>query len=140
MELKIKLLSAEAKMPVRMTPGSAGLDVFIPEDYWIPQGKWARVNLELALEPPEGWCALIMGRSGLMKAKGIVGQLGLIDSDYRGEIGMVIMNHGPNHCLLKKGQRVGQLLLIPKPMFTLRKVMKLSDTERGSKGFGSTGK
>jgi len=140
MELKIKLLSAEAKMPVRMTPGSAGLDVFIPEDCWILQGKWTRVNLELALEPPEGWCTLIMGRSGLMKSKGIVGQLGLIDSDYRGEIGMVLMNHGPNHCLIKKGQRVGQLLLIPSPMFTLRRVMNLSDTERGSKGFGSTGK
>jgi len=75
-----------------------------------------------------------------MKAKGIVGQLGLIDSDYRGEIGMVLMNHGPNHCLIKKGQRIGQLLLIPKPIFALRRVMKLNDTERGSKGFGSTGK
>jgi len=127
-------------MPVPMTPGSAGLDVYVPEDYWIPQGKWVRVNLGLALEPPVGWCTLIMGRSGLMKAKGIVGQLGLIDSDYRGEIGMVLMNHGTNHCLIKKGQRIGQLLLLPKPAFTLRKVIELSNTERGNKGFGSTGK
>ena len=139
MELKIKLLSTKAKMPVRMTPGSAGLDVFTPEDYQIAPGKWAKVDLAIALEPPEGWCTLIMGRSGLKKTKGVVGQLGLIDGDYRGEIGMIIMNHGPNPCLIKKGQRIGQLLLIPKPTFTLREVTRLSDTERGSKGFGSTG-
>jgi len=140
MEVKIKLINAEAKMPIQATPGSAGLDVYAPKDYWIPQGKWVKIDLGFALEPPPGWCALIMGRSGLMKTKGIIGQLGLIDGDYRGEVGIVMMNHGVNHCLIKKGQRMGQLVLIPKPHITLRQVTQLGSTARGSQGFGSTGK
>jgi len=139
MEVKVKLINAWAKMPTRATAGAAGWDVYAIEDKWIPAGLWAKINLGFAIEIPEGWCALLLGRSGLLKDRGIAGQPGLIDHDYRGEIGINIVNLSATQYHVRKGHHIGQLLFVSNPKLTLRKAQELSTTNRGTSGFGSTG-
>jgi len=139
MEVKIKKLNAWAKMPTRATEGAAGWDVYAIEDKWIPVGLWAKINLGFAIEIPEGWCALILGRSGLLKDKGIAGQPGLIDHDYRGEVGISLANISATRYHVRKGYRIGQILFVTNPKLTLRETKELSTTKRGTSGFGSTG-
>jgi len=139
MEVKIKLTNAKTKMPARATEGAAGWDVFAIEDKWIPAGLWAKINLGFALEIPKRWCALLLGRSGLLKDRGIAGQPGLIDHDYRGEIGIILTNLSAVQFHIRKGHRIGQLLFVPNPEVRLKETKELSTTNRGTGGFGSTG-
>jgi len=140
MEVKIKLTHAGAKMPTRATAGAAGWDVYANEDRWISGGLWAKISLGFALEIPDGWCALLIGRSGLMAQYGVGGQLGLIDSDYRGVVSITVVNMGLERYYVRKGHRIGQLLFMPNPQVKLTQVQTLGVTARGTKGFGSTGK
>jgi len=138
--VKVKLTHAGAKMPTRATAGAAGWDVYANEDKWVSGGLWTKVNLGFALEIPEGWCAMLIGRSGLLANNGISGQLGLIDNDYRGVISMTLVNMGLERYHIQKGHRIGQLLFTPNSQIKLKQVEALSATARGAKGFGSTGK
>ena len=139
MEVKIKLTDVKTKMPTRATAGAAGWDVYAIEDKWIPAGLWAKINLGFALEIPKGWCALLLGRSGLLKDKGIAGQPGLIDHDYRGELGIILTNLSAEQFHVKKGHRIGQLLFVHNPELRFKETKELSTTVRGTSGFGSTG-
>jgi len=139
MEVKVKLTNAWAKMPTRATAGAAGWDVYAIEEKWIPAGLWIKINLGFAMEIPEGWCALLMGRSGLLRDKGIAGQPGLIDHDYRGEVGIILANLSNTRYYVRKGQRIGQLLFVSNLQVVLKSEKELSVTSRGSNGFGSTG-
>ena len=139
MEVKIRLTNAKTKMPTRATAGAAGWDVYAIEDKWIPAGLWIKINLGFALEIPKGWCALMIGRSGLLKDKGIAGQVGLIDHDYRGEIGIMLINLSAERYHIRKGHRIGQLLFMQNPEIRLKETKELMTTSRGTGGFGSTG-
>jgi len=140
MEVKVKVLNKEGKMPTQGTSGSAGWDVYASESYNLAAGEWTKINLGIGLEMPSHLCALLVKRSGMAAKQGVCGQEGLIDSDYRGELGMTFVNHGTQEYHIQAGDRVGQLLFIPKLNIYLRSTTKLQDTARGKCGFGSTGK
>jgi len=140
MEVKIKLLSSNGRLPTQGTQGSAGWDVYASENCELDVGQWKKINLGIALEMPSQLCALLVKRSGMAAKHGVFGQEGLIDSDYRGEVGMTLVNHGNQSYHVQEGDRIGQLLFLPKISVYLRPVVTLQNTTRGKQGFGSTGK
>jgi len=138
--LKIKLLSKNAKTPTRGTPGSAGLDLYAAESFAIEDGKITKVNTDIAVAIPFGYEGKIKPRSGLASNHGIDTLAGVIDSDYRGEIKVMLTTHdGCKHATFKKGERIAQLVIAPCFMGGVDVVDSLDDTERGSGGFGHTG-
>ena len=100
--------------------------------------KVTTVRTGIKMEIPKGYYGKIEGRSGLAK-QGICPIGGIIDSDYRGEIQMLLLNHSDTAVLVKKGMRVAQLCILPHTQTTLKTVSSLSTTQRGCRGFGSTG-
>jgi len=140
MEVKIKILSSNGRLPTQGTQGAAGWDVYANENCELAVGEWKKINLGIALEMPPQLCALLVKRSGMAAKQGVFGQEGLIDSDYRGEVGMTLMNHGSQSYHVQKGDRIGQLLFLPRVSVYLRPVVTLQGTTRGKQGFGSTGK
>ena len=131
--------------PVRGTEDSAGLDIYhCGEHALIYPGARFDVKTDLRVEIPKEHVGLIVPRSGLGR-KGIVlvNTLGVIDSDYRGEIGMTLQNTGPVPVAIAHGDRVAQMLIVPFAKVELERVedvSALSETERGTGGFGSTGR
>ena len=140
MEVKIKILNRNGRLPTQGTMGSAGWDVYASENCDLAVGEWKKINLGIALEMPPQLCALLVKRSGMAAKQGVCGQEGLIDSDYRGEVGMTLVNHGNQSYCVQGGDRIGQLLFLPKVNVYLQPVVTLQDTTRGKHGFGSTGK
>jgi len=140
MEVKIKVLSKYGKLPTQGTKGSAGWDVYASENCKLAAGEWKKINLGIALEMPSHLCALLVKRSGMAVKQGVCGQEGLIDGDYRGEIGMTLVNYGNQSYYVQIGDRIGQLLFLPKVNVHLQPTVTLQDTARGKRGFGSTGK
>ena len=143
--LKIKKLNEKAILPARATPGSAGLDLYalLDEDLTIPANGRAAVPTGIAIELPDsGYAAFIFPRSGLASKHGLAlsNCVGVVDSDYRGEIKVAMINHGDNEYTVKSGERVAQMVIMPVPAVDLIEVDGLGDTERGGGGFGSTGK
>ena len=139
MEVNVKVINENGKIPTQATGGAAGWDVYASETCEIPAKGWKKIKLGIALEIPPHLCAILLKRSG-MASRGIFGQEGLIDSDYRGEIGVIIRNNQDQRYPIHVGDRVGQLLFVPKVQVQLRKVTTLQPTPRGKGGFGSTGR
>jgi len=140
MDVKVKLLNKYGKQPTQATSGSAGWDVYASEACEVPARGWKKINLRIALEMPSQLCALLVKRSGMAAKQGVCGQEGLIDSDYRGEIGMTVKNNGDQAYFIQAGDRIGQLLFLPKIQVHLQVVTTLPNTSRGKQGFGSTGR
>lgn len=141
--MKIKLLNKDAIAPTRGTAWSAGLDLYATEDVMIPCGEWALVPTGIAIGLPDGYVGMICPRSGLATKHGltVLNAPGIIDSDYRGEIMVNLINHNFTHQWLtvKKGERIAQLV-ITNAMFPKLEIVELLDeTERGANGHGSTG-
>jgi dUTP pyrophosphatase len=137
-----RLLTPTAKPPTRATQGSAGLDLYAD----LPAGPvpiWSQDTLKiptgLALAIPEGYCGLLVGRSGL-GGRGLALLVGLIDSDYRGEIGVVLHMGDDDHAVIRPGDRIAQLLILPVPAVEMVEAADLPGTARGDGGFGSTGR
>jgi dUTP pyrophosphatase len=138
MELKVKLLRESAQMPTRATDGSAGLDLYSPEDVWVEDGETRVLPLGIAIEIPAGYEGQIRPRSSTSKAS-LLCQLGTIDADFRGEIGAIVHAlNGPYH--VTRGQRIAQLVIGPVVLATPVTADELSSTVRGEQGFGSTGR
>lgn len=127
--------------PEYQTPNSAGIDLQSSEDAFIPAGKWTMVPTGLFMEIPTGFMGQVCPRSGLAAKHGVtvLNAPGIIDADYRGEIKVVLINHGTADYSIKKGDRIAQLIFVPAFQGHLMHVDSLTDTERGSGGFGSTG-
>lgn len=140
MELPFQRLTTTARLPVRATEGSAGLDLCADTDV-VPMEPYSRVLIPtgLAVQIPRGFCGRIAPRSGLALKYGIHVLAGVIDSDYRGEIHVLLVNVGEDTFYVHGGDRIAQLLLLPCPDFHPVDVTNLSATKRGSAGFGSTG-
>lgn len=138
--LRVKLLREEAKLPIHATSSSAGYDLYSAEDFIVPSMGQALVDTGIAMEIPEGMCGMITSRSGLAVKHSIEKGAGLIDSDYRGPIKVLLHNHGSNTFAGKVGDRIAQIVIIPifTPIMVLAK--ELSDPESKHDGFGSTGK
>lgn len=144
--MKVRLLRVgpiEAPLPAYQTPGSAGLDLCaaIPEPIRLDPGERRLIPTGFALEIPRGYEAQVRPRSGLALRHGIgmVNAPGTIDSDYRGEIGVLLVNHGSEPFVIEPLARIAQLVICPVVQAELELVSELSSTERGSGGYGSTG-
>jgi len=139
MKLKVKKLRADAKLPVRKREGDAGLDLYSVEDVTLKPGEWKAVSTGIAVEIPKGYVGIVKDRSGLALKYALHCLAGVIDENYRGEIKVVLINLGDKEVHLEKGSRIAQLLLVPYLKVKPVEVEELSDTERGEKGFGSSG-
>mmetsp|Transcript_98387 Transcript_98387/g.175184 ORF Transcript_98387/g.175184 Transcript_98387/m.175184 type:complete len:366 (-) Transcript_98387:139-1236(-) len=135
----VKRLRAEAAMPVRGTEHAAGFDLAAAEETVVPAGGKAIVKTGLSIAIPEGTYARIAPRSGLAAKKMINTGAGVVDYDYRGEVGVVLFNHGAEDFSVAAGDRIAQLILEKVCMVPCVEVSTLDETARGSGGFGSTG-
>jgi len=139
----IKIVSKSGRIPKYETAGSAGMDIeaYLSEPMYIMPGKRALVPTGLFIELPVGYEAQIRARSGLALKKGIglVNSIGTIDSDYRGEIGVILINHGEEVFEIKNGDRIAQMVIAKYERAEFELVSELSSTERGAGGFGHTG-
>lgn len=137
--LKVKLLSDNAKMPSRGTPGSSGLDVYTPVDIDIYPRKDALIPLDLAFEIPFGWDLSVYNKSGIATKRKLDKGAELIDSDYRGNCHIHFFNNSDELVHFNKGDKISQLVMREVWMGELEQVKELNDTVRGEGGFGSTG-
>jgi len=138
--LRYKLL-ADVPPPAYQTAGASGIDLCAAYSYWICRGETGRVRTTLSVEIPPGFEGQVRPRSS-MSATGVLCHLGTIDSDYRGEIDVVLTNlserEGALH--IQPGDRIAQLVIAPVERVELVRVEQLSKTARGERGFGHTGK
>ncbi len=143
--LKVKKLRNNAVIPKRATPGSAGMDLYACIDEEIPlvPGKLAVIPTGIAIElPSKNYMANIYARSGLGVKHGIClsNGVGVIDSDYRGEVCVGLCNVSDKEYTVTPGERIAQLVIAPVSIMEVEEVQSLDDTQRGAGGFGSTGK
>ena len=138
MTLHTQLLTDTATPPYRATVGAAGLDLYADENATIPaHGQaWVKTGIAVAIDP--GKCGLIWPRSGLA-GQGITPDAGLIDWDYRGEVKVLLVNRTGFAFAVARGDRIAQLLIMPVYGDAVEIVDRLSETTRGTNGFGSTG-
>ena len=129
------------ELPVYATDGAAGMDVLAAEDVTLPPGDRYAVATGLALAIPPGFEIQVRPRSGLALKHGItlLNTPGTIDSDYRGELKVILINLGGEAFKVRRGDRIAQLVLAPVTRAAWLKVDELDDTQRGEGGFGSTG-
>lgn len=144
MEIQVKRLNERAKIPTFGTEFSAGADLYCAEDkeVVIESGGKYSLSTGISTEIPEGYVGLIFPRSGLACKNGLrlCNSVGVIDSDYRGEIRVVLYNDSEIAREIKPGERVAQMIIMPYPKVTFTEVEELSDTVRGESGFGGTGR
>jgi len=142
MILKVKRLNNEAKIPAYQSEEAAGFDLHSIEDVVINPGERKLIGTGLAFEIEKGYEVQIRPRSGLAFKHGItvLNSPGTIDSDYRGEIKVLLINLGNEKFEIKKGDRIAQAVIAPVIQAEIIEVDSLSDTKRGAGGFGSTGK
>jgi dUTP pyrophosphatase len=140
--VRVKKLSADAKMPQAAKTGDAAYDLYSLVDYELKPMEHYAIPTGISLEIPEGYEGQVRPRSGLALKEGItvLNTPGTIDSGYRGEVKTIIINLGEKPFKITRGMRISQLAIRPVPDVKFIEVDQLSDTERGEGGFGSTGK
>jgi dUTP pyrophosphatase len=142
MTLRVRRLDDRAQLPTRAYPGDAGLDLHALEDGVLRPGERASVRTGIAVEVPEGQAGLVLPRSGLAARQGIaiVNAPGLIDSGYRGEIRVLLLNTDREAPFaFSSGERIAQLVLVRVEAPDVIEVDELATSERGAGGFGSSG-
>jgi len=140
-ELPVTRLREDAVLPHRAYEGDAGLDLASCERVTLAPGERAFVGTGLAVAIPEGYAGFVQPRSGLAARHGIsvVNSPGLVDSGYRGELRVVLLNTDARESFtVEPGMRIAQLVVLPVPPVTLVEVDELSESERGVRGFGSS--
>jgi len=140
--IKFKRLHSDALIPAYAKQGDAGMDVCSIDNYELSPNNSILVKTGLAMELPFGYEAQVRPRSGLAYKNQItvLNSPGTIDSGYRNEIGVILINHGKETFNIKKGERIAQLVIAKHETPTIEEVIELSESERGLGGFGSTGK
>lgn len=141
MKIKIKKLDPKAVIPTRGSDAAAGVDLHAPKALVIHPNSNGVVSTGLAVEIPDGYFGAIFARSGMATRKGLrpANCVGVIDSDYRGEIKVVLHNDSDIIRPVQEGDRVAQLVILPYEPIEFDEVDELNDTDRGIGGFGSTG-
>ena len=140
MQLKIKKLRPDVKVPSYAHTGDAGFDVYIPDDLTIQPGERLSIPLGLAMEIPEGHTGLLLDKSGLSHKHGLKSFGGVIDAGYRGEFHVGIMNLSDKPYSFAKGDKIIQMLIMPVVHADIIETDTLSDSTRGTGAFGSSGK
>lgn len=148
--IRFQRLAEDAQTPVRATVESVGLDVFAyiknerrnGDTILLPPRTTRMIPTRLIVVPPPGHVIFVCSRSGLAKDRSIfvTNAPGIIDPDYRGELFVLLYNGGHENHWVRHGDRVGQLLALPMPRLRLEETQTLDTTERGDKGFGSSGR
>ena len=141
--VRFKKLDPLAQIPTYGSASAAGADLYAlcDGDLTIPAGQTVLVHTGLAMEIPEGYAGLIYARSGLASKRGLApaNKVGVVDADYRGEIMVALHNHSLQAQTISSGERIAQLVVTPFLRVDFEESQDLSDTHRGSGGFGSTG-
>ena len=139
----VKRLSPTAKLPTYGSQEAAGADLYacLQEPVIVAPGASAWIPTGIALEIPKGCAGLVYARSGLSCKRGLApaNKVGVIDSDYRGEVVVVLHNHGDSPRTVEPGERIAQLVITPVLTPAYEEVNELSSSNRGTGGFGSTG-
>lgn len=141
LELKIRKINEEAKLPEYAHEGDAGLDLFSVDDITILPGESKLIKTGIQIELPRDTEAQVRPRSGLALKNQItvLNTPGTIDEGYRGEVGVILINHGKEQFHVEKGMKIAQMVIKPVLKVTIKEVVELTDTTRGKGGFGSTG-
>ena len=144
MIVKVKKINPSAILPTYGSPQSAGADLYAlleGDALTIAAGETALIGTGLTLEIPEGYVGLVYARSGLATKKGLApaNKVGVIDSDYRGELKVALFNQSGKEQTISAGERIAQLVIAPYLSAVFEEADALSDTARGAGGFGSTG-
>jgi dUTP pyrophosphatase len=140
--LHVRRLDERALLPTRAYPGDAGVDLYAVEEATLPPGERASIGTGVAVEIPDGQAGLVLPRSGLAARHGIalVNAPGLIDSGYRGEIRVLLLNTDLGQPFrVARGERIAQLVLVRIETPDVVEVAELASSERGAGGFGSSG-
>ena len=140
MEIKVKRLKAEAKLPTYAHAGDVGMDLYSLESYDLTPGERKIFWLGFALEFVDGHAAIVKDKSSLPLNGGIHTMGGVFDAGYRGEYNVNLINLGKDAYHIAVGDKIAQLVIIPVVRATLTEASELSDSARGTDGFGSTGK
>ena len=142
--IRVKKLHPDALLPTYGSPEAAGADLYacLEAPVTIEPGETGWIPTGIALEVPKGCAGLVYARSSLGAKRGLApaNKVGVIDSDYRGEIRVVLLNHGKTAQTITHGERVAQFLITPVLTPAYEETEELTDTHRGAGGFGSTGK
>ena len=141
MKIRAKKLSENAVLPIYGTPFSAGADLYAAEGVTVAPGATVLVHTGIAMEIPEGFGGFVYARSGLATKRGLApaNKVGVIDSDYRGQVMVSLHNHTEQPQTVEPGERVAQMVFAPVYQAQFCEVDALQETERGTGGFGSTG-
>lgn len=140
--MKIQITNnSDLELPSYATEGSAGIDLRSNMDITIPSGRYALVKTGISIALPKGYEAQIRPRSGLALKSGVtvLNSPGTIDSDYRGEIGVILINHSGHKFIIRRGDRIAQMVIAKYERVELELFYTLQETDRGAGGFGSTG-
>ncbi|KPN95051.1 dUTP diphosphatase [Lysinibacillus sp. ZYM-1] len=140
-EVKIKRIHEDAMLPLQANPGDAGMDLYSIEAVEIPAGVAKLIKTGIQIELPKGTEAQIRPRSGLALKHSVtvLNSPGTIDEGYRGEIGVILINHGQETFIVEKSMRIAQMVIQFVPSIQLLEVNELSQTVRGATGFGASG-
>ncbi|CDO01675.1 Deoxyuridine 5'-triphosphate nucleotidohydrolase [Oceanobacillus picturae] len=140
--LKVKLVDEEATLPFRANEGDAGMDLFSIEEKTIKAGESALVRTGIQIELPQGTEAQVRPRSGLALKHSVtvLNSPGTIDEGYRGEIKVILINHGKEDFQVLKQMRIAQMVVAPVAQVKLVEAVTLSETARNKGGFGSSGR
>ena len=140
-DVLVAALSPQALLPQKAHSTDAGFDLAIPTNSTIAPQAQEVINLEFAIQIPQGWYGQILGRSSVFR-RGLMVHPGVIDADYRGGLQLLVVNQLATEQVLKRGDRLAQLLFLPVPDVRLNEVAPevLSRTARGPGGVGSTGR
>jgi dUTP pyrophosphatase len=139
--VKVVRLDDGLPLPAYAREGDAGLDLMAREAVTLAAGEWCRVPTGIAIELPPGWAGLVLPRSGLAATHGVtcLNTPGLIDSGYRDELKVVLINHAPTPYAVARGDRIAQLVVQPVPRVVWDPVDALAPSSRGTGGFGHSG-
>lgn len=144
MNLKIKKKDSWAMTPTYGTDDSAGTDLYAGEDgvVLIAPGETKLISTGISMEIPKGYVGLLVARSSMAVKRDLApaNKVGVIDSDYRGEIKVALHNSGSQLQIIEVNERIAQLVIVPYLKATFEDAVELSDSERGEGGFGSTGR
>ncbi len=142
--IKIKKVREGAKIPTYGTPFAAGADIYacINEEVVIQPGETKMIPTGFALEVPVGYAGLIYPRSGLSCKRGLApaNKVGVVDTDYRGEVMVALYNHSSEEQIIEVGERIAQLIITPYLKANFEEAEELEETDRGANAFGSTGR
>ncbi|MBP3921887.1 MAG: dUTP diphosphatase [Ruminiclostridium sp.] len=144
MNIRVKKVNENAILPNRATVSSAGADLYacLSEDVIIEPSQRILIPTGIAMAIPEGYGGFIFPRSGTASKYGISlsNCVGVVDSDYRGEVKIAVINHGNEAYTIRNGDRVAQMVIMPVDLCCYTECDSLDETKRGAGGFGSTGK